>query len=297
VAKDARALQDHGKAAIPRRGKSVSKAPPRAKQVEDVAAGDATEDGPGGEPSVIVKPVVNAIRILRYLNDLGSPGRAIVIARALSINASTCFNILRTLASEELVNFDPLSKTYTPGVGLTTLVGNFLSERQRIAAVSPHMAELAAKFSVTMALWRRVSNERIILVRSISSPTNVRIEMVEGQRLPMMMGATGRLLASQLDLPQKDLRAMFKRLRWQRTLTFEDYWQQVDEATERGYATDDGFYSAGVKSVAVPISDPSGHVAFTLVAIMFRTQLDDAESRELAAEMQGVAKRFATILF
>ncbi len=261
------------------------------------AAAGSSEEGSSLEPSVTVKPVVNAIRILRHLNELGSPGRAISIARALSINASTCFNILRTLASEHLVNFDPLSKTYTPGVGLTTLVGNFLSERQRIEAVSPHMADLAAKFSATMALWRRVSNDRIILVRSISSPTNVRIEMVEGQRLPMMMGATGRLLASQLDLPPKELRAMFRRLRWQRPLTFEEYWRQVEEATAKGYALDDGFYSAGVKSVAVPIADSSGYVGFTLVAIIFRTQIDEDAIGDLAVHMQDVAKRFAGILF
>jgi DNA-binding IclR family transcriptional regulator len=282
----------------PRDSARASKAKANAVVAPDSPVNDGLiDDGSGLEPSVVVKPVVNAIRILRYLNELGSPGRAISIARALSINASTCFNILRTLASEQLVNFDPLSKTYTPGVGLTTLVGNFLSERQRIAAVSPHMAGLAAKFSVTMALWRRVSNDRIILVRSISSPTNVRIEMVEGQRLPMMMGATGRVLASHLDLPQKELRAMFRRLRWQRPLTFEEYWAQVEEASARGFATDDGFYSAGVKSVAVPISDSSGYIAFTLVAIMFRTQLDEAEAADLAAELQAVAKRLATILF
>lgn len=261
------------------------------------APSGASEESSGLEPTITVKPVINAIRILRHLNDLGSPSRAISIARALSINASTCFNILRTLASEELVAFDPLSKTYTPGVGLTTLVGNFLSERQRIEAVSPHMADLASKFSATMALWRRVSNDRIILVRSISSPTNVRIEMVEGQRLPMMMGATGRLLASQLDLPPKELRAMFRRLRWQRPLNFEDYWAQVEEASARGYSIDDGFYSAGVKSVAVPIADTAGYVGFTLVAILFRTQVDDDAIGGMAAEMQDVAKRFAGILF
>ncbi|WP_242153557.1 IclR family transcriptional regulator [Sphingomonas sp. BAUL-RG-20F-R05-02] len=289
---------DEDRPARPARAKRQKdiEAQPAPAEAEDVLPGDGEEAGEL-EPSVVVKPVVNAIRILRHLNEMGSPGRAISIARALSINASTCFNILRTLASEQLVQFDPLSKTYTPGIGLTTLVGNFLSERQRIAAVSPLMASLAAKFKVTTCLWRRVSDDRIILIRSIGSPTDVRIEMVEGQRLPMMMGATGRVLASQLDLPQKELRAMFRRLRWQRPLTFEQYWEQVEEASARGFATDDGFYSAGVKSIAVPITDSSGYVAFTLVAIMFRTQLDNDDIEALSSEMAALAQRFANILF
>jgi len=246
--------------------------------------------------TVIVKPVVNAMRILRYLSESGSPGRAITIARNLSINASTCFNILRTLALEEVVEFDPLSKTYTTGLGLTRLVENFLTEGQRVAAVVPHMADLAAEFHVTMALWKRIAPDRIVLVKNVSSPTDLRIEMAEGQRLPMMMGATGRLYAPRLDLPEKKLRAMFRTLRWQRPLTFEEYWQQVEAAKVKGWSTDDGYFSLGVKSLAVPIDDSHGHLAYTLVAIMFRAQLDEARLEQLGTAMSNLSPRLAKIL-
>ena len=43
--------------------------------------------------------MVNAIKILRYLTHTGAPERAADIARHLSINQSTCFNILRTLVA------------------------------------------------------------------------------------------------------------------------------------------------------------------------------------------------------
>jgi DNA-binding IclR family transcriptional regulator len=246
--------------------------------------------------TVIVKPVVNAVRILRYLSEQGSPSRAITVARNLSINASTCFNILRTLVLEDVVEFDPLSKTYSTGMGLTRLVENFLTEGQRVAAAVPHMADLAAEYSVTMALWRRVASDRIVLVKNVSSPTDLRIEMAEGQRLPMMMGATGRLFAPRLELPEKKLRAMFKTLRWQRPLTFEDYWEQVRLAQHTGWAIDDGYFSIGVKSLAVPIDDRNGDLSYTLVAIMFRTQLDDDRLDELGETMTNLALRLTSIL-
>jgi DNA-binding IclR family transcriptional regulator len=255
----------------------------------------ADRDGETGK-TVIVKPVVNAVRIMRYLSEAGSPARAITIARSLSINASTCFNILRTLALEEVVEFDPLSKTYTPGLGLTRLVENFLTEGQRVAAAVPHMADLAAEFSVTMALWKRVASDRIVLVKNVSSPTDLRIEMAEGQRLPMMMGATGRLFAPRLDLSEKKLRAMFKTLRWRRPLSFEEYWDQVELSERNGWAVDDGYFSNGVKSLAVPIDDRNGNLVFTLVAIMFRDQLDPVRLEELGGKMKEIAPRFATIL-
>ena len=50
--------------------------------------------------AVTVKPVANAIRILRHLSQSGAPERSVDIARRLSINHSTCFNILRTMVME-----------------------------------------------------------------------------------------------------------------------------------------------------------------------------------------------------
>ncbi len=251
-----------------------------------------------GDPSktVVVKPVVNAIRIMRYLSEAGNPSRAITIARSLSINASTCFNILRTLVLEDIVEFDPLSKTYSTGIGLTRMVENFLTVGQRVAAAAPHIADLASRYSVTMALWKRIAPDRIVLIKSIPSPTDVRIEMAEGQRLPMMMGATGRLFAPRLDLTSAKLRSMFKTLRWQRPLSFEEYWEQVERAEEIGWAIDEGYFSRGVMSLAVPINDPGGNLSFTLVAIMFRNQLDESTLEELGTTMRDLAPRLAAIL-
>jgi DNA-binding IclR family transcriptional regulator len=259
------------------------------------AAQLVAKDGDAAKP-VIVKPVVNAVRIMRYLSETGSPARAITIARSLSINASTCFNILRTLALEQVVEFEPLSKTYKTGVGLTRLVENFLTEGQRVAAVAPHMADLAAEYSVTMALWKRVAPDRIVLVKTVSSPTDVRIEMAEGQRLPMMMGATGRLFAPRLELTDRKLRAMFRTLRWQRPITFEEYWEQVELAQMTGWAIDDGYFSAGVKSLAVPVGDRAGDLVYTLVAIMFRSQHQDDRLTQIGQAMVDLAPRLAITL-
>ena len=246
---------------------------------------------------VVVKPVSNAIRILKFLSETGTPARAITIARMLSINASTCFNILRTLAIEDMVEFEPLSKTYTTGVGLTGLVANFLTEGQRVAAVLPHMRDLAENFSVTVALMRRIASDRIILVKSAVSPTNVRIEMAEGQRLPLMMGATGRLFAPHLDLSERELRTTFLSLRWQRDFTFENYWDQVEEAGKVGWAIDDGYFSSGIMSVAVPVYDREDQLVYSIVAVMFRDQLSKGRVDKLCRTMRTLGPRVGSLLF
>ena len=85
-----------------------------------------------GNAPVTVKPVVNAIRILRLLSQAGRPERAVDIARQLDINPSTCFNILRTLAAEDMVEFNAMSKRYSAGLGLARLVEQFVTQGQKI---------------------------------------------------------------------------------------------------------------------------------------------------------------------
>ena len=89
---------------------------------------------------------------------------------------------------------------------------------------------------------------------------------------------------------------MFKTLRWRRPLSFEEYWNQVELSERNGWAVDDGYFSNGVKSLAVLIDDRNGNLVFTLVAIMFRDQLDPARLAELGGKMKDIAPRLATIL-
>lgn len=254
------------------------------------------EEGRAGKP-VIVKPVANAIGILRFLTESGKPARAVQIARNLSINSSTCFNILRTLVGEGVVEFDSLSKTYRPGIGLAKLANNALSEGQRLSAAKPLMHEVAAEHGVTVSLWRRIGTERIILVAIEHSPSDLRVHMAEGQRLPMLMGASGRVLAPHLGKTKNELRSLFKGLRWQRPISFDTYWGQVESARELGFAVDDGYFTRGVMTIAAPIFDQGGNPAFTVSAVMFQGQFEAEGVAELGRELVELAPRLAAILY
>lgn len=248
------------------------------------------------EKMVIVKPAANAIRILKYLVETGGPTRSVTISRSLGLNASTCFNILRTLVLEEVVEFDPVAKTYSVGVGLTTLVGNLLTEGQRVAAATPQMRDIAARYNITVTLWKRLGQDKIVLVKSVPSPANVRIEMAEGQRLPVLMGSTGRVMAPHLGWTRKDLKAAFKGLRWQSPLTFEAYWDQVEAADKRGWASDQGYFTKGVQTVAAPVFDRAGDVAFTIVGVMLLGQYEDGALDEIGAALRDAGQRLTSAL-
>lgn len=250
----------------------------------------------GANDKNLVKPVINALRILRFLGERDEPSRATAIAKSLNINASTCFNILRTMSSENVIAFDTLSKTYTLGSGLLGLVDNASTESRRLTAARPILDDLAERFGVTATLWRRQGADRIVLISAQYTPGETRVHIAPGTQLPMMMGASGRLFALHGDLSASELRAAFKRLRWKRPLTFPEYRQQMDLAERRGWAMDDGYFTQGVVSVAAPVFDAQGVMAFSLSALMFQNQYDAEALSRLATEMQDLSATLGGIL-
>lgn len=270
----------------------------KAKPGEDRTLADiAKKPGPG--QGVIVKPVVNAVGILRYLAHKGAPERAADIARHLEINPSTCFNILRTLVSEDVVDFNPLSKTYSAGLGLARLAEQLVTQGQRVQLALPFMRELAIERGITVTLWRRMGNDRIVLVSSESSPTDLHIYMPLGQRLPIVMGASGRLFVGRMNLSEDDLSAEFANIRWARPLSFKEYLAQVHLAQRCGWAVDDGYFSEGVLAIAAPVCDASHNIAYTVSAVMIRSQTGDTEARirVLGESLKELGKRLESVLF
>lgn len=289
---------------------AVKPAPPRRAAAKPAAAATTPASAVAGTtPSqadagtapkaaaIMVKPVINAMQILRQLARSGEPARAVDLARLLGINHSTCFNILRTLVAEDVLSFDPLSKTYAASIGLANLVGQFVTQGQRLEVAKPLMHELARQFAVTITLWRPIGTDRIVLVSSEVSPTDLRIDMAEGQRLPYLMGASGRLFAGQSGMSETDIRAAFEAIRWSEPLSFEHYWREVQDAGKRGYAIDDGNFARGIMVLAAPVYDGNGALAFTVSAVMFRNQFDKAGIAQVGKALNALGKELSRLLF
>lgn len=244
---------------------------------------------------ILVKPVANAIRILRLLGSHGTPMRAADIARQLGLNPSTCFNILRTLVSEDVVEFDPHSKMYLAGLGLTSLVGQVASRGQRMQRAALLMQEFASLHRVTITLWKPIADDRIVLVTSESSPNDLHIDMPTGQRVPKLLGASGRLFAAQMKLGRAALRAAVGKVRWTNPPVFDDYLREVEEARTRGWAIDDGNYAPGVVAVAAPVLDARGQIACTVTAVLFKGLLTEPQTRALGEDLCRLARQLQDV--
>lgn len=242
-------------------------------------------------PKTVVKPVVNAIQILRYLAEPSEVPTATNIARELKIHTSTCFNILRTLVKEGVIGFDPVGKTYSFGLGLLELVRIPSSEQARLTLAAPLMRDFANTYDVTVLLWHRIGNARMILVRTEFSPSDMGIHLRLGFRLPLMSAATGRAMASHIGLSKQEIRAQFNAVRWARPLAFDAFWKDVQESARRGWAVDDGYFTAGILGLAAPIVGDSDPPRYSLGAVAFREQHDAASVKKMGQALHGLSLR------
>lgn len=233
----------------------------------------------------VVGAVVNAAKIMRFLRATGGPATVTQITRGVEINPSTCFNILRTLIQEDFVQFDSTSKTYQLSLGLVGLAHGALEYSSQLHILKPLIEELAHKHRMTAAIWRRVSDNRMMLVAAAESDAPIRIYARAGSRSPLLLGASGRVLTAYSSLDRPALKERFEELRLARPLDFETYLEQLDEVRRTGYAIDDGYVTPGTITIAVPVLESSDTVNFACAAILFNGQYDD---KQLAAITEDV---------
>lgn len=240
------------------------------------------------KPAKQVNALSRGIAILRYLDAQGEPVGVVQIARDLKINASTCFNLLRTLVHERLAMFDAATKKYSPGLGVLALAHAALKQDGHIRLLHPQIEQIAKTHNVTAMLWQLTSPDRAMVVDLAEASAPLRVQFTVGQRLPSLIGALGRCFAGHLNLTKAEVKAMFKELRWQNAPTFEQYWSDVENARRDGYAVDIGRYNRNFTTVAAPILTGSGEATMAISAITFSGDLDRPRMLRLATDLKRV---------
>jgi DNA-binding IclR family transcriptional regulator len=246
---------------------------------------------PGAERGTVIRrvpAVARAAAVLRLLSRSQSPIGVHAIARPLGLVPSTCLHILRALAAEELVSFDPETKRYGLSSGIVALARGMLRRDPFSNAVQPILDGLSSRHGVT-AIGIQVASLDHIVVVALSRPGNaLRLQADVGSRYPAMISASGRCIAAFGGHRWEELEKRFRALRWDNPPTLAQ-WRADIEATRRaGYAVDDGSYIAGVTIFAAPVT-PRGRMSYGLVVLGVSEQLRRIGHATLAEEMRAEA--------
>ncbi|HMN82597.1 MAG TPA: IclR family transcriptional regulator [Burkholderiaceae bacterium] len=246
-----------------------------------------TEPGTAAAPEKLVGALASGLSVLRYLTAAAAPVGVSRVARDLGLHSSTCFNLLKTLVHERLVQFDEATKTYAITLGVVELARGALEQKSYVRMIRPHLDELALRHRVTVTLWHRTLDERVVLIDRADNAAAVRVYMSIGQRLPMWIAALGRVIAAHSDLTVAQLKARFRALRWEEPLDFETYLAEVEEARRVGYAVDVGHFSRGITAVSAAVIDAAGQPLMAISPVGISAQLDRAAIRALGQDLRA----------
>lgn len=251
---------------------------------------------PPAGPARTVGALVQALRVLRHLAATGTPLGVSAIARATGLNGSTCFNILRTLTAEGLVRFDAQEKTYRLGMGLLELAIGMMGMNPG-ELIRPEIERLALTHGGLICLWHLTDNERMVLIETAYNPGTVRAHMPQGMRLPVLIGAVGRVVAGHRDFPEAELRRRFAELRWQSPPRFDAYLAGVRLARQRGYGLDHGQLYVGIDVIGAVACDPEGRPRYGLSCVLLTGQTDAARQDDIGRDLNEVCQRIGAALF
>lgn len=250
------------------------------------------------EPRIRPVPAVaRAIAILRLLGRTRQPMNVKAISDELDLVPSTCLHIMRALAAERLVSFDPASKRYKLGAGILALARGVVETDSFAKAVQPLLNDVAARWQVTAIGVEVLGLDHIIVTALADSKLPFRLHVDVGSRFPALISASGRLVAAFGGHSEKELEAKFKTLRWQSPIGFHDWLKDVEKARNNGYSIDYGNYIGGIALIAVPVLDAFHRITHTMVAAGILDQLGSQDTEALIQELKSHAKDVSRQLY
>jgi len=253
---------------------------------------------PKADPRIRPVPAVaRAIAILRLLGRANQPMNVKSISDELKLVPSTCLHIMRALAAERMVSFDPASKRYKLGAGILALARGVIENDAFAQAVQPVLDDISRKWKVTAIGVEVIDLHHIIVTALASSQLPFRLHVDVGSRFPALISASGRLVGAFGGHSEAALRARFDTLRWQKPLRFEDWLAEVERARLEGHSADHGNYIGGISLVAVPVLDAYQRITHTIVAASILDQLSPADGEALLQELKTHAARLSRQLF
>lgn len=253
---------------------------------------------PRAQPRIRPVPAVaRAIAILRLLGRTRQPMNVKSISDELDLVPSTCLHILRALAAERLVSFDPASKRYKLGAGILALARGVVETDSFAQTVQPILDDIARKWKVTAIGVEVIDLHHIIVTALANSQLPFRLHVDVGSRFPALISASGRLVGAFGGHSKEALRAKFDTLRWQSPLSFSDWLEDVELARRNGHSSDSGNYIGGITIIAVPVLDAYQRITHTIVAAGILNQLSPEDADTLTQELKAHAARVSSQLY
>jgi len=241
--------------------------------------------------------VKKAFKILHAIADSSDGLGVSELAKELRIGKSTVHGI--TLALEELgvLLRDPVHKKFGVGSTLLELGRKAYSKIELWDVARIPMETLMREVGETVFLGT-LNGDHVTILNVVESHHELKITSPPGTRLPLLVGATGRVFLSQLEGRKANeiiQRIGLVRYTSKSVTDPKKFLKEVAEAQKKGYAIDREEYILGVTAVAAPILTTSLPPAGIWV-VGFSPGFNDQKMEKVVSEIQVAAREISRLL-
>jgi IclR family pca regulon transcriptional regulator len=227
-------------------------------------------------------------RGLRILSEFAENGPVLGIAeisRAVDLNRSTTHRYVATLTSLGFLQQDPDTRKYSLGPRVVDLGFAAISSMEITGVAASHLQVLSDETGCAASMAVLDGADIVYVERRRSRRTTglaVDLNLHVGSRLPAYCTSMGKVLLAYRD--PVALRPLLDRMdlarRGPRTITVrEQLVAALAKVRQAGIAVNDEELAPGLRSIAAPIRDRSGHVVAAInVAVHLTTWTTSVES-------------------
>lgn len=245
---------------------------------------------PSTPPPYLIESIGHALKVLLLLRDRRVL-RVMDVASDLGVARSTAHRILSTLKWNGFVIQDRVGKTYRAGRALIELGFASISEFDVRRKASQHMAVLTASIRETTNLLV-LEGSSCRFIDGMEGDQAVRVRVRTGSLLPCHATAGGKVLIADLSSGQRHelLPPKLQQLTENTTTDFARLEEELQLVRQKGYAENFEESLAGLRALAVPISDRSGRVIAALAVSIPADRLPHRRIPQLVRDLKDCAR-------
>jgi IclR family pca regulon transcriptional regulator len=257
------------------------------------------DDGVGGsQPVALSQSLERGLMILSSFTGTGPLLGVADLARAVGLNRSTTYRYVATLAALGYVQQDTETRKYYLGPRVIDLGFAALSSMEVTRVAGRHLQALSDEtgYAASMAV---LDGPDIVYVERCRSRRTagvaVDLNLHVGSRLPAYCTSMGKVLLAYRE--PAILRALLDRTdlarRGPKTITVrEQLVSALARVRQSGIAVSDEELAPGLRSIAAPVRDRTGHVVAAInVAVHLTTWTTSLES--IVGRLEGPLRRTA----
>jgi DNA-binding IclR family transcriptional regulator len=256
-----------------------------------IASGSLTKNTAEVKP--LVPAVVSAVRIIDYLMTVDDGAGVSEIARELSLNKSTCFNILNALASFQVLSKHPRHAVYRLGPRLIEWGAGSRRKFSGRTLLHDKINSLVADINLTCIVGQVLADDEGIVVvdRVVPRREGVSTQAI-GSVVPLTGPAMGRIVLAHRE--EHEALDTARRLGMVEPGGEEEFLDSIAQIRMAGYATSIGEYSPEVNAVAAPVIQNHSEIACILCVIGFTRHLPAAELPNIGTRLVQLVQKLGT---